>query len=1047
MLSLLRRIALHAAYPESGDGDGRLTTIAARELFALAVMLDATTDAARVFQLEASANLSALCKRLPALVAAVVDEAASRVPQLVGDGGAAARVLALVAALPFADAAVDASLLGTILELLGLGASSATGGSALGHGGLGGALAALSPASKPDAASAAAAASPAGADSRLLALALDPGERGGGGGAGDPTRGLGSPARALRAKIGCAILERVRWEGAPPQIREHGLLLLLACRARAGRRWWWTQLLGPVGAALCTAPLDEDVFTELMGAHAAAPLGAEPLPGALAAVQCMLLVAEAERRRAAAAGSSGANGGGGDDRSRHGGSPLVELGTQFHLWQRLGMLMEVGASERHLEVRDSDASNRTPRFTPRARDVTAHIPRHPPPCIRLAQVRDASRRLLEKVLGALALSPHELPSALPSLLASYMGLAAPHVQALRATMLNTLAQANGAKAHVGWLTLWAGALAPQVATHDGAASLYDTLVHAVFGAAALSVGDSPVVPALMGCRLARRHVVGFVAAKRPWLALAAALALSPQLPMDAPSSEEALEPLAAAHLATKVAADGGSKVAAALGSMVGRRTYGNLSEDKKAVLLDAQTPDATSTSGGGSSQLVSSADAAWGIASPSALTTPGGGDADGGGGAAEYSAMGGGGGGGGRLRESTLATSALANCALGVLMQVALALDVDVRALLFWERFFVLYFAALRVDPGFFPGAKQAELTEHFSRTAKAFEGSDRRVYMLYECFTTWSDEVIPKRGAFFTPGSINAEGHEHFISIVTAAHPAPLGRVAAVAVSGEDVGGAPAVMAAETVDDGADLAGGLQPLQLGGSGVAVGGMDSDDDVDDAEAAAVATERPNLKQLIDSGAEAWGHADASDVLRQLLPPRKPPPTDADLMLDGHETQEAIDAKLRELQAALVQRVKAQAAAGGSGAVTDGTGGGGIGGGGGTAAAWEDLGLSSAHFRGCVGALRLADSEYLELVKRLNVNSRSSETQRVMVRHPECEQPVLFVVPQVSVQPGPPEVRERLQANRQRFIGVHSPALCSRRRPRISIGGRAAVPTV
>ena len=86
MLSLLRRIALHAAYPESGDGDGRLTTIAARELFALAVMLDAPTDAARVFQLEASANLSALCKRLPALVAAVVDEAASRVPQLVGNG-------------------------------------------------------------------------------------------------------------------------------------------------------------------------------------------------------------------------------------------------------------------------------------------------------------------------------------------------------------------------------------------------------------------------------------------------------------------------------------------------------------------------------------------------------------------------------------------------------------------------------------------------------------------------------------------------------------------------------------------------------------------------------------------------------------------------------------------------------------------------------------------------------------------------------------------------------------------------------------------------
>ena len=67
--------------------------------------------------------------------------------------------------------------------------------------------------------------------------------------------------------------------------------------------------------------------------------------------------------------------------------------------------------------------------------------------------------------------------------------------------------------------------------------------------------------------------------------------------------------------------------------------------------------------------------------------------------------------------------------------------------------------------------AKQAELTEHFS-DGEGVRGSDRRVYMLYECFTTWSDEVIPKRGAFLTPGSISAEGHEHFISIVTAPTP-----------------------------------------------------------------------------------------------------------------------------------------------------------------------------------------------------------------------------------------------------------------------------------
>ena len=53
----------------------------------------------------------------------------------------------------------------------------------------------------------------------------------------------------------------------------------------------------------------------------------------------------------------------------------------------------------------------------------------------------------------------------------------------------------------------------------------------------------------------------------------------------------------------------------------------------------------------------------------------------------------------------------------------------------------------------------------------------------------------------------------------------------------------------------------------------------------------------------------------------------------------------------------------------------------------------------------------------EQVQQLNINQRSAESKRVMVRHPECEQAVLFIVPQVKVVPGPPAVRERLQANR------------------------------
>ena len=151
----------------------------------------------------------------------------------------------------------------------------------------------------------------------------------------------------------------------------------------------------------------------------------------------------------------------------------------------------------------------------------------------------------------------------------------------------------------------------------------------------------------------------------------------------------------------------------------------------------------------------------------------------------------------------------------------------QVRALLFWERFFLLYFSAQKVEPGFFPPAKQTEANDHFGRIARMFESTDRRVYMLYECFTTcappepearrsvrascavapstvhisfavaladgaspipfvtadglpfrWSEEIIPRRGAFFTPGSINTDGNEHFISIITAAHPPPYVRL-----------------------------------------------------------------------------------------------------------------------------------------------------------------------------------------------------------------------------------------------------------------------------
>jgi hypothetical protein len=59
----------------------------------------------------------------------------------------------------------------------------------------------------------------------------------------------------------------------------------------------------------------------------------------------------------------------------------------------------------------------------------------------------------------------------------------------------------------------------------------------------------------------------------------------------------------------------------------------------------------------------------------------------------------------------------------------------------------------------------------------------------------------------------------------------------------------------------------------------------------------------------------------------------------------------------------------------------------------------------------------ANLEYLEFVGKLNVNQRSEETGSVTMRHPECEQPVMFVLPQIKIAPWP---LERLQASRAAF---------------------------
>ena len=63
--------------------------------------------------------------------------------------------------------------------------------------------------------------------------------------------------------------------------------------------------------------------------------------------------------------------------------------------------------------------------------------------------------------------------------------------------------------------------------------------------------------------------------------------------------------------------------------------------------------------------------------------------------------------------------------------------------------------------------------------------------------------------------------------------------------------------------------------------------------------------------------------------------------------------------------------------------------------------WEEVASLTAEYRNCIYSVRLADAEYLELVKQLNVNKQTRETDSVTLKHPQCEVPLTFVIPQVQ----------------------------------------------
>ncbi|KAL1507015.1 hypothetical protein AB1Y20_007877 [Prymnesium parvum] len=898
MVACLRRLALHAAFPRDGavPPEPRLARLCARELLAIAVM-DVPHEGGPVLQLEAAASLSTLCQQIPELISAVVEEVVLQLPHLTASTRGHEHVRSLLDALPFDGWRVELPQLDSLCSLLTASSLSFTHHSpSTPHAGLSTHAAAL----LSTATTAPALPPPHGAITRRhVEIALAPPSA--------PPAAHEAPLASLRAKVGCALFERVDWHRVDAACRERGLLLLAACRARVPPSWWWGQLLGAAGAALVATEPSAHVFDGLM--HAV-PADAEPIAGALGAMQSMLVVAAAQRAIAAGGHAS-----------------LLEMGMQYSLWQRLGQLV----------------------------DVAQHT---------------ALRHLLEKVLAVLVVAPADVPSPLPPLLSSYMAVAPSHAEALRMMMLNSLAQADD-QSHHRWITLWASLLAPLVATDAAAASLLDTLIHCVFAAAHTTIADSPIPAALLSCQLARRQVLGFLSGKKVWLALAAALAYMPQLPSDAPV-EDAL------RISSTQPLD--ARMRSSHGSMLPRRAFG---EEMKTGFL--------STHEGRRAASHSLSDAtAWGVGGPSptaALSCE----------ATEYASMSGGG------RDGTHASrEALSHCALGILFEAAVSLERDVRALLFWERFFVLYFSAHHLEPGFFPPARQAEANDHFGRMARSFEPSDRRVYMLYECFTTWSEEIIPRRGAFFTPDAVHSEGYEHFISIITAAYPPPYFRSresSAASLDGND--------ALDASGLGQELAlTSLQPLQI------TMHPSSDQAVPPDVCSDPRATRADLATPPDAPAEAR----SKEVLHQMLPTPAPLPSTDAIASELRREERALQERLAKARAVLADRIKRQAASGSADSAPPEDDD--------DVALWDELSAASNEYRNSILSVRRVDAEYLSLIRQLNVNQSSGESKQVLVRHPECEQPVMFVVPQIKVVPGPAYVRERLQANREEFLSYH-----------------------
>ncbi|KAL3930497.1 MAG: hypothetical protein SGPRY_001511 [Prymnesium sp.] len=447
ILSLLRRLALHAAIPSIPhcEPEPRLT-----RLLAISVM-ELSNENADALRLEAASNLSALCTEICELVSEVIEEVVIQIPVVASDPGGAERICSLLAAMSLEAWQFELEQLDLLSSLLTHATMSflthtpakpRAGLSISAHALLSSATGSESQPVPP----------PTGALSRkqleaaLAPRALPSAERetveaGLRVKATSGDRPLSSssssdPLPLALVQVGCMLFAKVEWAAVDQGCRQKGLLLLLGSRAHVPSSWWWGQLLSAPGKELIETELPADTFEMLMQA---VPLGCEPIPGAFTAVQCMLLVAAVERQASHGTRSS-----------------LPEMGMLYSLWERMAALLEV-------------------------------------------EQYGAFRQLLARVLGVLACSPGEVPSALPPMMGAYMALAPSHAEAIRMMMADK-------QGHSRWLTVWSSLLSPLVATDECAASLLDSLVHGAFSSGELVVADSQIAEALLRCQLTKRQV-------------------------------------------------------------------------------------------------------------------------------------------------------------------------------------------------------------------------------------------------------------------------------------------------------------------------------------------------------------------------------------------------------------------------------------------------------------------------------------------------------------------------------------------------------------